>query len=173
MGRVPDRGLAGNVQGWGLVQGKDRHTDAELDGTLEIDGAYFGGTMRPPAQKEDRVDRRFKRNQSVDRRVVVVLRERRGRALPFVTPREADGVDLAKRHVARSAVMSADEAAHWDMLHNGWHTERVTIRSSTPTTASTRTAWKATSASSPYGHGPAPLRLALLPVCLRQSGSLA
>ncbi len=50
------------------------HTGEVLDGHVEIDGAYFGGHVRPANAKVDRVDRRLKRNQSNRRRVVVALR---------------------------------------------------------------------------------------------------
>ena len=118
MGRVPDRGLAVNVRGWGLVQGGGSPHGRRT----ERHGGYRRRILqrhRAPANaKEDRVDHRLKRNQSADHRVVVALRERCGWTLPFMTTREADGV-------ACSAVMSADEASHRDMPHNGWHTERV------------------------------------------------
>ncbi len=57
---------------------------AELDGEVEIDGAYFGGVVRPENRKEDRLDRRLRENRSPNRRVVIALRERGGRTLPFV-----------------------------------------------------------------------------------------
>jgi transposase-like protein len=101
------------------------HTGEVLDGHVEIDGAYFGGHIRPENRKEDRKDRRLKQHQTGRRRVVVALRERDGRTLPFVTKREADGVPLAIEHVSRTATMSADEASHWDDLHHGWQVDRV------------------------------------------------
>lgn len=52
--------------------------DATLSGEVEIDGAYFGGTVRPENRKEDRKDRRLKEHQTGERRVVIVLREREG-----------------------------------------------------------------------------------------------
>ena len=55
-----------------------------LSGEVEIDGMYTGGTVRPENRKEDRKDRRFKANQSDERRVVIVMRERQGRTLTFV-----------------------------------------------------------------------------------------
>lgn len=97
----------------------------ELSGHVEIDGAYFGGHVRPANEKANRVDRRKKENQSGTRRVVVAFRERLGRTRPFVCQSEADGVELALRHVSRSASLSADEAAHWDLLHQGWSVDRV------------------------------------------------
>jgi len=96
------------------------HTGEVLDGHVEIDGAYFGGHVRPANAKVDRVDRRLKRNQSNRRRVVVALRERTGRTLPFIAMGEGEGVALAVENVSRTATMSADEASHWDLLHDGW-----------------------------------------------------
>jgi transposase-like protein len=101
------------------------HTGEVLEGHVEIDGAYFGGHIRPANRVEDRVDRRRKKYQTGKRRVVVALRERRGRTLPFVTMSEAEGVELAKENVCRSATMTADEASHWDLLHSGWKVGRV------------------------------------------------
>lgn len=96
-----------------------------LDGEVEIDGAYFGGHIRPANLKEDRIDRRLAEHQTGARRVVVALRQRKGRTLTFVRPTEAHGVELATLHVARKAVIFADEASHWDRLHEGWPTGRI------------------------------------------------
>lgn len=101
------------------------HTGEMLDGHVEVDGAYFGGHIRPHNVAEKRVDRRLKKHQTGTRRVVVAFRERVGRTVPFITKAEAEGVELAKLHVDRMAVMSADEASHWDMLHAGWDVDRV------------------------------------------------
>ena len=98
---------------------------AELDGEVEIDGAYFGGVVRPENRKEDRKDRRLKANRSDRRRVVIVLRERQGRTLTFVGKEEAEGVSHALRLVDRAAVMHADEGSHWDLLDPFFASERV------------------------------------------------
>ncbi len=50
----------------------------------EIDGVYFGGYVRPENRTADRVDRRRAENRSGERRVVLVMRERRGRTLAQV-----------------------------------------------------------------------------------------
>jgi len=100
----------------------DGHT---LDGEVEIDGAYFGGHIRPANFKEDRVDRRLAEHQTGARRVVVALRQRKGRTLTFVRPTEAHGVDIASKIVSRMAVVYADEASHWDRLHEGWIVGRI------------------------------------------------
>lgn len=96
-----------------------------LDGHVEIDGAYFGGHVRPENHKADRKDRRRREHQNGKRRVVVVMRERLGRTLPKVTMSEAEGVALVHENVDRLATLSADEASHWDMLHVGWSVDRV------------------------------------------------
>jgi len=100
-------------------------TGEVLEGHVEIDGAYFGGHIRPANVKAERVDRRLKRHQTGKRRVVVALRERTGRTLPFVAIGEAEGVALANENVSRMATISADEASHWDLLHAGWSVDRV------------------------------------------------
>lgn len=87
------------------VMALEVQTGEVLTGHVEIDGAYFGGHVRPENRKEDRKDRRRKENQSASRRVVVALRERNGRTLPIVTCSEADGVALANIHVDRMATM--------------------------------------------------------------------
>lgn len=96
-----------------------------LTGHVEVDGAYFGGHIRPANAKVDRVDRRKKEHQNGRRRVVVVLRERLGRTFPTVTLSEAEGVALINENVDRMATISADEATHWDALHMGWSVDRV------------------------------------------------
>jgi transposase-like protein len=97
-----------------------------LDGEVEIDGAYFGGHVRPANFKEDRVDRRLAENQTGTRRVVVALRQRKGRTLTFVRKTEAEGVQIASEVVSRLAtVIYADEGSHWDHLHNAWIVGRI------------------------------------------------
>src|SRR6202048_190392 len=49
----------------------------------EIDGAYFGGHVKPKNEAVERVDRRTAEEQTGKRQVVVVMRERSGRTLPF------------------------------------------------------------------------------------------
>ena len=104
---------------------REVHDGDMLTGHVEVDGAYFGGHVRPENRKEDRKDRRRLINRSPRRRVVVAFRERSGQTRPFVAHSEAEGVSLAAEHVDRMATMSADEASHWDMLHAGWGVDRI------------------------------------------------
>ena len=46
--------------------------DRKLNGHVEVDGAYFGGHVKPRNRKEDRIDRRLSEHQTGKRRVVVV-----------------------------------------------------------------------------------------------------
>jgi hypothetical protein len=96
-----------------------------LDGEVEIDGAYFGGHVRPENRVEDRKDRRLKANQSDRRRVVIALRERAGRTLTFIRGSEADGVEIARKRVSIGATIFADEATHWDVLEMQFATSRI------------------------------------------------
>jgi transposase-like protein len=99
--------------------------NAKLFGEIEIDGAYFGGHIRPANLKENRIDRRLSQHETGKRRVVVALRQRNGRTLPFVTKSEAHGVVIASGVVQKNSKMIADEASHWDALHASYETDRI------------------------------------------------
>jgi hypothetical protein len=85
--------------------------------TAEIDGAYFGGHVRPENLAADRIDRRLAENQSGKRQVVVTMRERGGRTLAQVFPAEADAVAAIRQRVAKGTTVHADESAAWNPLH--------------------------------------------------------
>ena len=96
-----------------------------LRGHVEVDGAYFGGYVRPENRKEDRKDRRLAENQTGKRRVVVVMRERGGRTLPFVVRSEDQGVPMIRARVESGTVVYADEASSWDELHARFEMKRI------------------------------------------------
>ncbi len=96
-----------------------------LDDEVEIDGAYFGGHVKPANRKEDRVDRRLKEHQTGTRRVVIALRERMGRTMTYVRNFEHEGVEIARDLVATGSTVYADEATHWDVLEAFFPTERI------------------------------------------------
>lgn len=96
-----------------------------VSGEVEIDGAYFGGYVKPANYKANRRDRRFAVNQNGKRRVVVIMRERGGRTLPFVFKSEDASVMKIARTVAPGSTIYADEAAHWDALHARFLTKRI------------------------------------------------
>lgn len=99
--------------------------NASASGHVEIDGAYFGGYVKPANQKDNRRDRRFAVNQSGKRRVVVVMRERNGKTLSFVAKSEDVAVPTIQARVAVGSTVHADEAAHWDVLHARYLTKRI------------------------------------------------
>jgi len=97
----------------------------ELKGEVEIDGAYFGGHIKPANEKTDRIDRRKAEHQTGLRRVVIALRERKGRTLTFVRKSEHEGVSIAESVVGHDAMMFADEATHWDVLDDTFECGRI------------------------------------------------
>ncbi|MFY9696073.1 MAG: IS1595 family transposase [Xanthobacteraceae bacterium] len=97
----------------------------QASGQVEIDGGYFGGYVKPANLKENRKDRRLVRNQNGKRKVVIVMRERNGKTLSFVSPSEDAAVPTIRERVANGAVVHADEAAHWDQLHARYETKRI------------------------------------------------
>ncbi len=99
--------------------------NAVAAGEVEIDGAYFGGHIRPENRKEDRPDRRLASNQNGKRKVVMIMRERGGRALPFVVRSEAAGAEIVSRRVAPGSTIFADEASCYDGLHAKFLTKRI------------------------------------------------
>ncbi|WP_043339636.1 IS1595 family transposase [Belnapia moabensis] len=99
--------------------------DTTLSGHVEVDGAYFGGTVRQENRKEDRKDRRLAVNQSGKRQVVVVMRERGGRTLPFVFRSEDESVPTIRARVETGTTIYADEAPGWDALHARYDTKRI------------------------------------------------
>lgn len=97
----------------------------QLDGIVEIDGAYFGGYVKPENNKADRKDRRLVANRTGKRQCVVIMRERGGKSLPFIVANEGDAVPYVRDHVGTLATIHADEGTGWDALHAGWDTQRV------------------------------------------------
>ncbi|WBQ11704.1 IS1595 family transposase [Hyphomonadaceae bacterium BL14] len=97
----------------------------KLSGEVEIDGAYFGGYIRPANHKADRIDRRLARHQTGTRRVVFAMRQRQGRTITKVLRSEADGLDVLPKRVCGSAIIYADEALHWDVLSRNRATGRI------------------------------------------------
>ncbi|WP_084397891.1 IS1595 family transposase [Henriciella aquimarina] len=104
---------------------QDEYEGHQAKGEVEIDGAYFGGHLRPANEREDRKDRRLKEHQTGTRRSVIVARERKGRTLTFVAKAEAEGVKFARQRVAIGSILFADEARHWDGLSRTYAMGRI------------------------------------------------
>jgi hypothetical protein len=136
-----------------------------LDSEVEIDGARFGDTVRPENRKEDRKDRHLKANLSDGRRVVTVMRQRKGRTLTFVVKRKAEGVKLVEQHVAHGSKVHADEATHWDKLEAKFpDADRINHSLAySADNANTNRAESFFSSLAPHGSWSAPLRHSALP----------
>src|ERR1700722_790766 len=106
--------------------------------TVEVDGGYFGGYVKPANLKENRRDRRLARNQTGKRQVVVVIRERGGSTLPAVFKSESAALGFIAGRVSPDTRLIADEAG------SGW-TGSTTERPTACRAASTPTAPKGSS----------------------------
>jgi transposase-like protein len=102
----------------GRVIGDD-HSEAS------VDGAYFGGYVKPANLKENRVDRRRSYNQNGKRKVVVVIREHGGETLPGVFASEGAAVNWIKSRVVKGTTLNADEASSWNGLHDRFEVKRI------------------------------------------------
>src|ERR1700730_15657915 len=103
----------------------DEMKDRKVSGDVEIDGAYFGGYVKPANYKENRRDRRLWKNQSGKRRCVVIMRERNGATLPYVCRSEELSLPVIQDRVKAGSIVYADEASCWDTLHSRYLTKRI------------------------------------------------
>lgn len=91
----------------------------------EIDGAYFGGYVRPANLKEHRRDRRKLANQSGKRQSVIIVRERNGNSLPAVFKSEGAALNWIKSRVNKGTLVNADEASGWNDLNSKYEMKRI------------------------------------------------
>jgi transposase-like protein len=93
--------------------------------TVEVDGGYFGGYVKPANHVENRRDRRLAVNQNGKRKVVVVIRERNGCTLSQVFRSEGDSTAFIKSRVEAGTELMADEASSWNTLHSSFAMKRI------------------------------------------------
>ncbi len=93
--------------------------------TVEVDGAYFGGYVKPANHKENRRDRRLVKNQTGKRQCVVVIRERDGMVMPSAFPTEGSALAYIRNHVAAETEIHADDANSWNDLHGHYVVKRI------------------------------------------------
>jgi transposase-like protein len=103
----------------------DQMKGEKVSGSVEIDGAYFGGYVKPANHKANRIDRRLAMNATGKRRVVIVTCARGGDALTFVSKSEASSLPTIRTNVAAGSTIYADDASGWNALHNGYATKRI------------------------------------------------
>jgi hypothetical protein len=106
-----------------------------LSGEVEMDAAYVNKHVRPKNRIEDRVDRRFAKHQSRNKRALMVARQRgdqgADKTLVFLarTENRRDVDTIARRHIERGSVLFADENHAYDNLHGRYPTIRVNHKS--------------------------------------------
>jgi hypothetical protein len=109
--------------------------DEQLEGIVEIDGAYIGNRRhRLPNRRVDG-DEAFeawkKKNPKVPTSMVAIRErthddpERRPKVRMFHVPKEGDGVPIARRIVKRGTIMHADEGTQWEPLEMYFDTKRI------------------------------------------------
>src|SRR5689334_20457140 len=93
----------------------------------EIDGAYFGGHVKPANKRENRRDRRLRENRSGKRKVVVVIRERgeEGKTLPGVFRSEVEALSFIRRQVPPGTTLYGDSAGPWNELVSRYTLHRI------------------------------------------------
>lgn len=99
--------------------------EGALSGDVAVDGAYFGGYVKPANEAKDRKDRRLKAHQSGKRQSVIVARAANGRTLTTVADTEAEGVAFVAANVQHGSTVHADEASHWDKLSAYFPIKRI------------------------------------------------
>ena len=70
-------------------------------------------------------DRRLAKNQNGKRKVVVVVREKGGQTVTKVFNSEAAVVAAIAAVIELGSTVHADEAPHWDILHDRFLTKRI------------------------------------------------
>lgn len=84
---------------------------------VEVDGAYFGGHIKPFNLRENWRDCRLARNQNGKRQCVVVIRQRDGEVMPAAFRSESAAYSYIRSHVAAGTEIMADDANSWNNLH--------------------------------------------------------
>jgi hypothetical protein len=99
-----------------------RRAKMKLWGSVQIDGKYIGGHIKPENKKEERIDRRRKENQNGKRMCVLSIREHNpdapNRTITRVVPDENPKAAWAavRDNVQPGAVLTADEHGSYDDL---------------------------------------------------------
>lgn len=95
-----------------------------LRGDVEIDGAYYGGHVRPKNEQKLRVDRRKKTYSSDKRQCVVIMRERFGKSRAFVCS-EKEAAHFMPKIVLPGSRIFADGDPAYNRLHMSYKILRV------------------------------------------------
>lgn len=104
----------------------------KLQGDVEVDGAYFGGHIKPKNRKEDRIDRRLVENQTGKKKCVFVIKLKNptGGSLETRTSiikeeNSAEIYPILKEHVDRSSTIHADEYPSYNGLAKIYNLKQI------------------------------------------------
>ena len=98
---------------------------APLTGEVEIDGAVFGGVIRPTNVMKKKTDLRKFPYRSDEKEFVVVVRQRNGAILTTVAKHETEAKPFIRDSVVRGTRMYADSGAWWNNLRLKFDLKRV------------------------------------------------
>lgn len=91
----------------------------------EVDGAYFGGYVRPANRAEHRRDRRKPADKSGKRRSVIIVRERNGNFVPAVFKSESAALTWIKSCLSKGTLVNTDEAPGWNDLERKYEIRHI------------------------------------------------
>lgn len=100
--------------------------DLRLSGEVEVDGAYFGGYIRPPNRGREGKRPLFKR----EKQCLLTIVERGGSSVPVLVPGETTIAVLAaaRKHILPDSTVYTDEANCYDALNAWYDTRRINHR---------------------------------------------
>lgn len=105
---------------------EDGRQGIRLSGEVEIDGAYYGGHVRPPnaGRQGKRSGERFRKQ------CVLTMVARSGGTVPVVIESENTNavLDAAARHIQEGSIVYADEHGAYDALHARYQMHRINHR---------------------------------------------
>lgn len=106
-----------------LMEARD---ETPMNGVIEMDGCYVGNYVRPANNVDERIDRRLTVNQNPNKCCIINLRQLSDephagavRTLTFVARTESSAAisSIVSRYILPTAVIHADEASGYDVLH--------------------------------------------------------
>jgi len=115
-----------------LREALQQQIPSKLKGEVEIDGAYFGGSIKPKNIKAERIDRRLAENKNDKKQCVVALRLR-GKDQGAIETRTAiikqenyqDMKSILEAHVDQSSVIYSDEHPSYGGLASSYTLKQV------------------------------------------------
>ncbi|HEY3777612.1 MAG TPA: IS1595 family transposase [Rhizomicrobium sp.] len=91
----------------------------------EVDGAYFGGHVRPANLHAHGRARDYINAQQRKRQSLVIIRERNGNSVPAIFKSEGAALAWIKSRVEKGTVINADESAGWNDLGTKYEMRRI------------------------------------------------